>query len=46
MGGKGQGTGLKVELELGCLDVGYGDGQVDEVLSGIGLVGPLSPKDC
>jgi len=44
--GKCQGSGLKVELKLGCLDIRYGEGQVDEVLSGIGLVGSLSPKDC
>lgn len=44
--GEGKGGRLEVELELGCLDVRYANGQINEVLSGLGLVGSLSPKDC
>lgn len=43
--GEREGGWLQVELKLGCLDVGYGDGQVDVVLCGIGRAGSLSPKD-
>lgn len=37
--------GLEVELEVLFLYVGNGDGEVNEVLSGIGLVGALCPKN-
>jgi len=43
--GEGEGGWFQVKLELGCLDIGYGDGQVDVVLRGIGRAGSLSPKD-
>lgn len=42
---EGEGLGLEVELEVCRLDVGYGDSQINEVLSCVGLVGSLSPKD-
>jgi len=36
---------LQVELQVRRLDIGYGNGEVDEVLCGVSLVGSLSPKD-
>lgn len=46
MAGKGQARGLDVELQVGFRDVWDGDGEVDEVLCGLGLVGALGPEDC
>lgn len=42
---KGQARGLEVELEAGGGDVRDGDGQVDEVLGGVGGAGALGPED-
>jgi len=44
--GEGERLRLQIELQLGWLDIRYGDGQVDEVLFGLGLIGSLSPEDC
>ncbi len=41
-----KGLRLELQLELGGLDIRNGNGQVDEVLGRIGLVGALGPKDC
>ena len=38
--------GLDVQLEVGGLDIGDGDGYVDEVLFGVVGGGALCPKDC
>ena len=43
--GEFEGLGLELELQLGGLDIGYGDGQVEVVLCGVSLVGALGPKD-
>ena len=43
---EGDGLRLDVELELGGLDVRYGDCEVDEVLSFVSCARALSPEDC
>ena len=43
--GEGERLCLKIELQVGRLDIGDGNREVDEVLCGVGLVGSLSPKD-
>lgn len=43
---EGESLWLELKLQVGGLDIGYRDGQVDEVLSLIGLARSLSPKDC
>jgi len=42
---EGETGGLQVQLEVLLLDVGYGDGEVDIVLCGVGLIGALGPED-
>lgn len=44
--GEGEGVGLEVQLDVVLRDVRDRDGQVDEVLAGIGGRGALSPEDC
>lgn len=44
--GEGQGGGLEVQLQVILGYVRDGDGQVDEVLGGVGVGGALSPEDC
>lgn len=44
--GEGEGVGLEVQLDVILRDVRDRDGQVDEVLAGIGGRGALSPEDC
>lgn len=43
--GEGEAGGLEVELDLILGDVGDGDGEVDEVLGGVGVGGSLRPED-
>lgn len=43
--GEGDGGGLEVELQVFFGDVGDGDGQVDEVLGGVGRRGALGPEN-
>ena len=43
--GEGQGGGLEVQLQVILGYVRDGDGQVDEVLGGVGVGGALSPED-
>lgn len=42
---EGQARGLEVELQAVLGDVGDGDGEVDEVLAGVGGGGALGPED-
>jgi hypothetical protein len=44
--GEGERLRLHVDLELAGLDIGDGDGEVDEVLFGISGTRSLGPEDC
>lgn len=44
--GEDETSGLKVELEVGSRDVGNADGEVDEVVLGVGSRRALGPANC